>query len=104
MRGEFDSSITYFDRAIEEDPGSSDAYFNRGAAKGNLKRHEEAIPDLDRAISLNSVYPEAYYVRAVSKIHLGQRESACEDLRTALEQGYAAAAELIATHCSTIQP
>ena len=42
-----------YDRAIGLNPEYAPAYYNRGNAKAELGRHEEAIADYDRAIGLN---------------------------------------------------
>ena len=44
-----------YDRAITLNPILADAYNNRGTAKRNLGRHEEALVDYDRAITLNPI-------------------------------------------------
>ena len=47
-------AIKDFDRAIELNPKSANAYHNRGAAKLALGRREEAEKDFDKAKRLKS--------------------------------------------------
>ena len=54
------SQISSYDRAIQLKPDFSEAYCNRGIAKGRLERYEDAIADFDKAIQLNPDMAEAY--------------------------------------------
>ena len=60
------------------------AYNNRGVAKNNLGRHEEAIADYDEAIRLNPDYDYAYNNRGVAKKNLGRHEEAITDYDEAI--------------------
>ena len=61
------------------------AYTNRGNAKTNLGRHQEASTDYDKAIELNPNNAKAYYNRGQLKRKLGKEEEAVEDFKKADE-------------------
>ncbi len=59
-------------------------YYNRGLAKYNLGRNQEAIADYDRAIQLNPNDAAAYFNRAYAKYALGKKEEAIADYDRAI--------------------
>lgn len=93
-----EEAIKLYDKAIELNPTVAQAYFNRGAVKGNNFDFAGAISDYDKAIELNLDYMEAYGNRGNAKINmfttkgnidptLEQTESACEDFHKAVSLG-----------------
>jgi tetratricopeptide (TPR) repeat protein len=91
-------AIKLYDKAIELNPTVAQAYFNRGACKGNNFDFEGAIKDYDKALELNPEYMEAYGNRGNAKINTftskgnlnptpEQTESACEDFHKAVSLG-----------------
>jgi antitoxin component YwqK of YwqJK toxin-antitoxin module len=91
-------AISLYNKAIEINPTVAQAYFNRGACKGNLFDFEGAVVDYDKAISLDPNYMKAYGNRGTAKINLyttkgtlnptlEQTASACEDFNKAKELG-----------------
>lgn len=83
-------AIELYDKAIELNLTVAEAYFNRGACKGNNFDFEGAIKDYDKAIELKPDYMEAIRNRGNAKINIitskgninptpEQTESACED-------------------------
>ena len=54
------NKIYSYDRAIQFKPNFFEAYGNRGVAKAELGRHEEALTDFDKAIELNPDSADAY--------------------------------------------
>ena len=80
----YDEAITYYDRAIDQDPDYIEAYYERGQARHYGKKYRPAILDFNKFINLNPNYVEAYYYRAEAKVRLGDSEGAKEDLETAL--------------------
>lgn len=93
-----EEAIKLYDKAIEINPTVAQAYFNRGACKGNNFDFEGAIKDYDKAIELNPEYMEAYGNRGNAKINMftskgnlnptpEQTESACEDFHKAVSLG-----------------
>lgn len=93
-----EEAIKLYDKAIEINPTVSQAYFNRGACKGNNFDFEGAILDYNKAIEYNPDYMEAYGNRGNAKINIytskgnlkptsKQTESACEDFNKAVSLG-----------------
>ena len=63
---------------------SADAYYNRGNAKRNLGRHEDALADHDEAIRSEPDSADAYYNRGRVRFTLGHKDEARQDFETAL--------------------
>lgn len=93
-----EEAIKLYDKAIQLNPTVAQAYFNRGACKGNIFDFEGAIQDYDQAIELNPEYMEAYGNRGNAKINIltskgnlnptaEQTASACEDFHQAVALG-----------------
>lgn len=91
-------AILIYDKVIELNPTVAQAYFNRGACKGNNFDFKGAIQDYDKAIELNPNYMEAYGNRGNAKINSftskgnldptpEQTASACEDFHKAVSLG-----------------
>ena len=91
-RGDLDSAIRAFDRAIAAAPDLSVGYLNRALAyqqRGNLRR---ALADLDRAVARDRNDPRAYYYRSLLLRARGDTARAEADARRAiaLDPGYRA--------------
>lgn len=93
-----EEAIKLYDKALELNPTVAQAYFNRGACKGNNFDFSGAIADYDKAIEINPNYMEAYGNRGNAKINTftskgtlnptqEQTESACEDFTKAVSLG-----------------
>lgn len=93
-----EEAIKLYNKIIEMNPTIAQAYFNRGACKGNKFDFEGAILDYDKAIELNPEYMEAYGNRGNAKINMytskgtlnptpEQTACACEDFHKAKELG-----------------
>ena len=52
--GQHSAAILDYDEAIRLDPDDAKAYYNRGHAKGELRRYPAAIADYNEAIRLDS--------------------------------------------------
>ena len=77
-------SVLANDRAIRLKPDYAEAYNNRGAAKHELGRHEDAMADYNEAIRLKPDYAEAYRNRSAAKGSLGRHEDAMADYNEAI--------------------
>jgi len=93
-----EEAIKLYDKALELNPTVAQAYFNRGACKGNNFDFLGAIADYDKAIEINPNYMEAYGNRGNAKINTftskgslnptqEQTASACEDFTKAVSLG-----------------
>jgi len=86
-------ALELIDKAIEVNPGSALAHFNRGTTLQDLMRWQEANASYARAIAIKSDYADAYFNRGVVQTTLNQREAALASYERAiaLRPGYAAA-------------
>ena len=67
IENKFDEAIELSNKALELDKQSANAYYQRGNAKSNLGRHEEAIKDYDEAIRLKPDYADAFNNRNLAR-------------------------------------
>ena len=88
-------AIKDYNKVIEIDPESAEAYSNRAVAKSNLGLDREAIKDFNKAIKLNPDYAEAYNNRGITKFLLTRKKDALKDLTKAGELGYLKAYKII---------
>jgi tetratricopeptide (TPR) repeat protein len=65
QRGDFALAIAGYDRVIAINPGSADAYSNRGASLAGLNRWTEALANFDQAIAVRPGHTEAHLSRAI---------------------------------------
>ena len=77
--GRFEAAAADFERALEINHHSPDAWFSRGTLRLRLGRLAEAEADFDRAIQLDHVYAAAYHKRCVVKAGLGRTAEALVD-------------------------
>lgn len=84
-RGQFRRAVAFFNRAVESEPESADAYFGRGLVYHELEQYEEAIADFDRAIEIDPEHPYAHFQRGFVYHQLEQYEQAVADFTRAIE-------------------
>lgn len=84
-KGQYDSAIAAFDKAIQLNPGYARAYANRGIARGQRGEYDNAIADLDKAIQLNPRDARAYYYRGRAYRDKGQPDHAATDFDNAIK-------------------
>ena len=93
--GDFEGAIEAFDKAINLNPADksqlAEAYSDRGSAKNELSRREDAIADLDEAmrlcdeaIEIDSKNARAWYNRGAAKNELSRYEGAIADFDEAI--------------------
>lgn len=91
-QGETWDAIDSFNQAIELNPNTPEAYFNRGIARTLLAtriieptRAPNPIEDYTEAIRLNPGFADAYYNRALAYLQLNNKEKAIADFQKAAE-------------------
>ena len=92
-RGNRYSRNGVYHKAIELDPESDDAYYNRGCSWYEAGKNTESIADLTRAIELNPMADHYFGQRAIVYIFddrpdLAQAdEDVCQELRIRAQEG-----------------
>ena len=84
LRGDYEQALASYNRAIELDGRSADAYDNRGLTYYHLNRLSDAIADFNRAIELNSSFAYAFNNRGLARHALGNADDALNDYSRAL--------------------
>ena len=80
-RGDYETAIGLFDRAIAVNAKSSSAYYHRGLAYYDLGKINLAIADYDRSLNLDSDRVEVYLSRAVAFLAIDNIQSSIIDLQ-----------------------
>ena len=65
QKGQYDQSISDFNKAIEINPGYAKAYSDRAVTYYQKGQYDKAISDLSNAIEINIRYDKAYYNRGI---------------------------------------
>lgn len=84
-RGEFETSVPLYQRAVELYPEFVVAWYNLGIALGRLERHAEAVEALTRAITLKPDFAAAYAARGDVQASEKDFQSAVRDYSMAIE-------------------
>jgi tetratricopeptide (TPR) repeat protein len=74
-----EDALADFNKAIELDPRSANAYFGRGVVYEELGREEAALADYNQAIELDAAYTLAYFNRGRLYANLGKLDAALAD-------------------------
>lgn len=82
---EYDSAITYLDRAVELKPDFTSAWFNRGIGKINAKNYSGAKTDFTRILEKNSDHTGALIMRATSSFMLLDYNGMLSDIQSAVK-------------------
>jgi len=77
-------NIDSLNGAIINDPSNPELYFNRGVAKSELQRHEDAIFDFSKAIELDPL-PTFFLFRGFSKAEINDQSGALDDFNKSIE-------------------
>lgn len=88
-----DSSIFYFNKAVNAAPDNFLYYYLRGLAWSSINRSDSAINDLTKCLALNSSFADARYDRALIFIYRGLKKEGCDDLRQLHQTSFAAQAD-----------
>ena len=84
-KGDFDSAVADYTKAIEMDPKSPEAFLGRGLAYSNKQSYDLAIADFDKAIELRPKNVAAYANRGAALEKKGDLDRAVTDYDKALE-------------------
>ena len=96
---DYNSAIKNFNKAIEVDPESVEAYNMRGLVLGIMGDYSSALADFNRSIQIDPENAEAYKSRGITKLHLKQKAEGCKDLTQAARLGYAGGYDLVNEFC-----
>ena len=83
-RGQFESAIDLFTKAISVNSKQAPFYNNLGIALGNVQRSDEAIASFRRSIHLKPDYADAHANLAIMLCNQGEIDAAIEAATTAL--------------------
>lgn len=84
-KGRFRRAMAFFNRAVESEPDSANAYFGRGLVYHQVEQYEQAIADFDKAIEIDPEHPYAHFQRGFVYHQLEQYEEAVADFSRAIE-------------------
>lgn len=99
VAGDYNRALVNFNKAIEIDPQSVEAYNNRGLILGIMGDYSSALADFNKSIQLDPDNAEAYKSRGITKLYLEQKTDGCIDLTTAARMGYPGGYDLIDEFC-----
>ena len=83
QRGDIDTAMNYYNKAIEMNPDYADAYYYRGRAYYNNNDDTNAIEEFDKAIEMNPDYADAYHHRGRAYYRNGEIDLATTDFAEA---------------------
>ncbi len=99
VAGDYNQALINFDKAIEIDPESVEAYNNRGLILGIMGDYSSALADFNKSIQIDPNNSEAYKSRGITKLHLKQKTDGCIDLTQAARMGYHGGYDLVSEFC-----
>lgn len=86
--GDYEASITWFNKALALNPDEEYALNNRGYSKLMLHDTKGAMADVESSIALNPVNSYAYRNRGLIYLEMGKESRACDDFDKALALGF----------------
>jgi tetratricopeptide (TPR) repeat protein len=94
---QLDKAIAYYNIVITLNSENPLYHLRRAIVYGKLKNYTACLQDLEVCIALDKNYAEAYYWRGVVRVNMQQNP--CGDLKKAVELGFMAAQQSLATYC-----
>jgi len=84
----YDEAISEFNKAIELNPNTAEAYFNRGHVYGFKGNPDQSISDFTKAIGINPNFVDAYKMRASAYFLKQEFDKAWNDVHKLEAMGY----------------
>lgn len=81
----YDQAISYFDKALIENPERAEIYANKGAALSKMGQYEMAIAYYESALEIDPEYMPALNNKANALVHLGEIDKAITVYNSILE-------------------
>jgi len=85
QKGDLDSALAAFNHALELDPKSADALYNRGLTKAAQDDSDGAISDYSQALEINPKMAQAYYARGLARHAKSDLDGALSDYNLAIQ-------------------
>lgn len=85
VKGDYDSAVINYSKAIDLNPKESSIYLSRGLVYYNRKFYDLAIADYGKAIEIDPKEMMAYYYRGDSFEKLGELQKAADDYKKVVE-------------------
>jgi tetratricopeptide (TPR) repeat protein len=82
---DYQGAVETFDRAVESDRNSLEAYYGRGEAYYQLQDFNQAIQDFNQVLEINPQDAQAYLYRGYALAELGKYEEAIEDYNKSID-------------------
>ena len=84
-RGDYESALANFERALSIEPQRSDAHVARAVTWCELGKPFSALEDADAALSTSPASSRAYYVRGTAQRLIGREDAALSDFQRAFK-------------------
>ncbi|MBC7694575.1 MAG: tetratricopeptide repeat protein [Burkholderiales bacterium] len=94
---QLDKALVYYNKVLIAKPENPLYYMRRAIVYGKMQKFELCMQDLDVCTKLDADYAEAYYWKGVVKVNL--KQNPCADLKRAVDLGFSAAQQPLATYC-----
>ena len=96
LEGNLSASITAFNQALSQEPGSLSARLARGAAHLKLGQIDEALNDLTAVLEGGGDCEKASFLRGIANLNKSEFANAVSDLNTTLEYNEKRGAAILA--------
>ena len=94
---QLDKAVLYYNKAIAVNSETPFYFLRRAIVYGKLQQYSSCLQDLETCTNLDANYAEAYYWKGVVKVNM--KQNPCADLRKAVDLGFKAAEQPMATYC-----
>ena len=85
QKGDYDTALAEFTKALQADPKDPEIYNNRGSIYTFKGQYDQAIADFNQALKLNPRYANAYYNRGVAYYNKSLYDKAIGDFTKCIE-------------------